>query len=239
MEKMEKVETFLTQYNKLDEYLRRNVGQGGRDLRFGQRLDALVEKYPAFQRSAAKLKDYGDLRNAIIHHRDPNGGVIAVPTDEALREFDQLVQAILSPPKLIPRFQSNIHLFGPSDPLVAALRHMRENDYSQVVVQGEGKLSLLTVEGIARWLEEQEKEEIIIVGDARIAEAQEYEQLGDIPIMRRDQTVYEAMEIFQRAIEQRKPRIYAVLITAHGKATERPLGIITPWDLLPDPDSQR
>jgi len=46
------------------------------------------------------------------------------------------------------------------------------------------------------------------------------------------------MEIFQRAIEQRKPRIYALLITEHGKATEHPLGIITPWDLLPDPNSQ-
>lgn len=57
--------------------------------------------------------------------------------------------------------------------------------------------------------------------------------------MRRDQIVYEAMEIFQRAIGQRKPRIYALLISEHGKATERLLGIIAPWDLLPDSASQR
>ncbi len=236
---MEKVETFLALYNKLDEYLRRNAGQGRRDLSLGQRLDALVEKHPTFRRSAAKLKDYGDLRNSIIHHRDPNGGVIAVPTDEALREFDQLVQAILSPLKLLPRFQ-NVHIraFHPREPLVAALQHMREYDYSQVVVQEESKISLLTVEGIARWLEEQAQEEMIIMQEATIADALKYEPAESVVIMRRDQTVYEAMEIFQRAIEQRKPRIYALLITEHGKATEHPLGIITPWDLLPDPNSQ-
>lgn len=50
--------------------------------------------------------------------------------------------------------------------------------------------------------------------------------------MSRNQTVYDAMEIFMRAIEQRKPRIYALLITGQGKATESLLGIITPWDLL-------
>jgi len=235
---MEKVETFLALYSKLDEYLRRNVPQGRRDLPFGQRLDAFVEKHPTFQRSAAKLKDYGDLRNAIVHHRDPNGGVIAVPTDEALRDFDQLVQAILSPEKLLPRFQNaQIRTFRPHEPLVAALRHMRENEYSQVVVQEESKISLLTVEGIARWLEEQAQEEIIIVQDATIADAWRYELAESGVFMRRDQTIYEAREIFQRAIEQRKPRIFAALITQNGKATERLLGIVTPWDLLPDHNS--
>lgn len=240
METMEKVETFLELYNKLDEYLRHNTGQGRRDLPFSQRLDALVEKHPAFRQSVAKLKDYGDLRNAIIHHRDPSGRVIAVPTDEALHEFDQLVQAILSPPKLFPRFQNaHIHVFRPHEPLVVALQHMREYDYSQVVVQEESKVSLLTVEGIARWLEEQAQEGIISVQEATIADALKYEPASNVVLMRRDQTVYEAMEMFQRAIEQKKPRIYALLITAHGKATEQLLGIITPWDLLPDPNSQR
>ena len=101
---MEKVETFLTLYQKLDEYLRRNAGQA-RDLPFAQRLDALAQKHPVLRRSAAKLKDYGDLRNALVHHRDPGGGWIADPSERTLQEFEQIVQAILLPQKLIPRFQ--------------------------------------------------------------------------------------------------------------------------------------
>lgn len=137
------------------------------------------------------------------------------------------------PQKLIPRFQkSDIRLFSPQDPLVTALQHLRERDYSQVVVRIEGKLSLLTVEGIARWLEEQAQEDIISVREVVITDAWRYEQAENVSIMSRGQTVYDAMEIFMLAIEQRKPRIYALLITEHGKATERLQGIVTPWDLL-------
>ncbi len=118
---MEKVEAFLALYQKLDEYLRHNAGQA-RDVPFGKRLDALAQKHPVLRQNAAKLKDYGDLRNAIIHHRDPSGGLIAEPTERALQEFERIVQAILSPQKLIPQFQkSDIHLFFPQDPLVTAL----------------------------------------------------------------------------------------------------------------------
>jgi predicted transcriptional regulator len=229
---MEKVDTFLILYNKLDEYLRRHAEQTKRDLPFGQRLDNLAGKHSVLRQNAAKLKDYGDLRNAIIHHRDPSGGIIAVPTERTLQEFERIVQAILSPPKLIPRFKSDIHLFSPPDPLVTALQHMREHNYSQVVVKTEGKLSLLTVEGIARWLEEQAQDDIISVRDAHIADAQKYEQVENVSIMNRNQTVYEAMDTFMLAIEQKRPRIYALLITEHGKLIESPLGIVTPWDLL-------
>ncbi len=232
---METVDTFRALYRKLDEYLQHHVEPTRREATFAQQIDDLAQKHPVFRRNAARLKDYGDLRNAITHQRDRNGGIMAIPTEEAVQEFKQIVDSIFSPPKLIPRFQkSDIRLFLPHERLVTALQDMRENDYSQVVVQTEGNLSLLTVEGIARWLEKQAQEEdIISLQEAVIADALRDEPEGSFYIVRRSQTVYDAMEIFTRAIEQEEPRIYALLITDHGKATERILGIVTPWDLLP------
>jgi hypothetical protein len=112
---------------------------------------------------------------------------------------------------------------------------MGDNDYSQVVVQAEGKeLSLLTAEGVARWLEKQAKDEVISLRDARIEDAQKYdEKAGNVSPISRDATVNDAIDIFILSIEQNKPRIYALLITEHGTLTEMPLGIITPWNLLP------
>lgn len=229
---MEKGKAFLELFQKLEEYLRRNIEPTG-DFPFAQRLAALAEKYPVHRQSAIILKDYGKLRNALVHHRGPGGELIAEPSEQALREFERIVQAIISPPKLIPLFQkSDLRLFSSQDPLVIAFQHMREHDYSQVVVQTEEKLSLLTVEGIARWLEEQAQEDIIGLQEAVIADARKYEQAENVVIMSRNQTIYDAMQSFMLAIEQRKPRIYALLITDHGKATERLLGIVTPWDLL-------
>jgi predicted transcriptional regulator len=174
------------------------------------------------------------MTNALVHHRDPGGELIAEPSEQALREFEQIVQAIISPPKLIPQFQKpGIRLFSPQDPLMTALQHMREHDYSQVVVQtAEGQLSLLTVEGIARWLEEQAQDDSINMQEAIIADARRYEQAENVVVMSHNQTINDAMESFMLTIEQGKPRIYALLITEQGRVTEKPLGIITPWDLL-------
>lgn len=156
---MEEVDAFLALYNRLDEYLQQNAGQASS---FVDRLEVLAQNNRVLRRNVAKLRDYRDLRNVLVH-----GGIIAIPTKQALQEFKQIVQTLVSPSKLIPQFQRDIHLFSPSDPLVMALRHMGDNDYSQVVVQAEGKkLSLLTVEGVARWLEEQAKDEIIDIKDA-------------------------------------------------------------------------
>jgi hypothetical protein len=196
-----------------------------RDVSFSQRLDTLSQKHPALRQYAAKLKDYGNLRNAIVHQ----GQWIAEPSERALQEFEHIVQTIISPPKLIPRFQKpSIHLFAPQDPLVTALQHMREHDYSQVAIQTEENLSLLTVEGITRWLEEQAQDDIISVQEASIADAFRYEQSENVFILSRNQTIYDAMDIFMLAIEQRKLRIYALLMTHQGKPTERPLGISYP-----------
>lgn len=124
---MGREEAFLKLYQQMDEYLRHHSEQK-RDSSFSQRLDELSQKHPALRQYIAKLKDYGNLRNAIVHQ----GEWIAEPSERALQEFEHIVQTITSPPKLIPLFQkSNIRLFAPQDLLVTALRHMRECDYSQ------------------------------------------------------------------------------------------------------------
>jgi hypothetical protein len=112
-----------------------------------------------------------DNINRIKYAYQHNRETLTIPTEQALQEFEQIVQAIVSPPKLISKLEKDktIQLFSPSDPLITALRHMEDNDYSQVVVQAEGKeLSLLTVEGVARWLEKQAKDEVISLRDAHI-----------------------------------------------------------------------
>jgi hypothetical protein len=227
---MEKVDVFLTLYNSLNDYLEQNAGQASS---FVDRLEALAPKHRIIRQNIAKLKDYRDLRNILVHRHDPNGGIIAIPTEQALQEFEQIVQTLVSPSKLIPQFQRDIHLFFPSDPLAIALRYMGDNDYSQVVVQAEKNFSLLTVEGIARWLEEQAKDEIIDIKDAHIEDAQKHERAENVSFMNRNQTADDALSTFRLAIEQKRPRIYALLITERGKLTEKPLGIVTPWDLLP------
>jgi len=186
----------------------------------------------------AKLHGYRKLRNALVHYRGPSGEFIAEPSEQSLREFERIVQAITSPPKIISLVgKSDRRLCSPQDPLMNALQDMGKEDYSQVIVQTEGELSLLTVEEIAKWLEKQAWKDTIslqeaTIADAQSAAAQEDKQAKNVGFMSQDQTIDDAKQKFMLAFEQGEPRIYALLITENGEPTEDPLGIVTPWDLI-------
>lgn len=50
--------------------------------------------------------------------------------------------------------------------------------------------------------------------------------------------ITDAHEAFASALERQQPRLFAVIITDSGRPTEPPIGIVTPWDLLGDPESK-
>jgi hypothetical protein len=50
--------------------------------------------------------------------------------------------------------------------------------------------------------------------------------------MSTDQAVREAVDAFNAAICEGRPRLYAIVITETGGATEKPIGILTPEDLV-------
>jgi hypothetical protein len=88
------------------------------------------------------------------------------------------------------------------------------------------------VESVARWVERQTKDPIIDVSEATVDDALRHEAPNGFRIMRRKDSVYDAREAFARALERKQPRLFALIVTENGKATEKPLGIVTPWDLL-------
>jgi CBS domain-containing protein len=137
--------------------------------------------------------------------------------------------------RLIPRFEKHIWCFSPGEQLRTALMYMREEDFSQVVVQVNGKLRLLTGEGIARWLADRARQhEAIDLGRATVGEALLLEsgELPNVEVMPSQASVSQAARLFKDGIERGEPRLYAIVITANGRDDETPLGIVTPWDLL-------
>lgn len=228
---MTRADEFIRLFNRLADHLVHITGQSD-DYSFSVLVNRAAERNAAVRAQARQLKDYGNLRNAIVHHRTFPPEVIAEPSAKALADFDRLVERVLSPELLIPTFQSQVRTFQPDEDLLGALRYMGENDFSQVVVRESGKLRLLTVEGIARWVERQTDDPIIDVSDTALDEALTYEAPGGSRILKRKDTVYDARETFASALERKQPRIFALIVTENGKATEQPLGIVTPWDLL-------
>ena len=59
-----------------------------------------------------------------------------------------------------------------------------------------------------------------------------FDRVEAMQLIARDASIDEALAVFQRSLERKRPRLFAVVITEHGDPAEEPLGIITPRDLL-------
>jgi len=109
---------------------------------------------------------------------------------------------------------------------------MEAGDLSQVVVRRDGDLTLLTAEGVSAWLRERTWDMSVNVRTARIADALERDVPSNSKVMSADRTVGDALAAFANAMRDGRPRLYAIIVTQHGRPTEEPLGIVTPWDLI-------
>jgi hypothetical protein len=106
---------------------------------------------------------------------------------------------------------------------------MRVHDFSQVIALHDGRYKVLSTEGIAHWLEDKSKEDIIVLSDARFGDVLHFEPGDSCIYPRASDTVDHARELFANNIGK---RIFSALITEHGSAKEKPINIVTPWDFV-------
>lgn len=224
-------EEFVALYNHLDAHLRQMLDTD-RHIGFvklahlASRRDAAVRAY------LGKIQAYAELRNAIVHDSDMQNGIIADPRPEALEGFRSLVEDITAPRTLLSISSREIVVHDPGEPLTRALSLMRYKGYAQVVVKTGREYGILSVEGVARWLQTQIDQDTVSVGGAKLGDAIEHEPPSTVEFLDRAATVYDAHEVFQAVGRHRNARLFALLITETGKRTETPIGIATPWDLF-------
>jgi len=226
---MRKADQFVELYNQLSAHLAELTGDDRAP------FYALIERSRTISRVVRReevtLKKYGDLRNLIVHGPNYPRELLAEPTDETVAEFEQIVQRIIAPTRL-DAFAQHLRLFRSQDLLESALHHMNDHDFSQVIVRDGQRLSLLTAEGITKWLQAQAKRNNVNLANVTVEDALHYDLPNNFQLMRRNDTVDAAEAVFATAIEQGHPRLFAIIVTQNGRLNEAPLGIVTPWDLL-------
>ena len=226
---MDRHSTFINLYNQLSDHLIALTGSNEFE-RFYRLIDIAAEKNTAVKLHAQQLKKYGDFRNVIEH----NNEFFDEPSEGTLGRFQALVKNILTPEPLLPTFQKEVHCFSPKESLGTALGYMRTNDYSQVVVYTGEQLALLTLEGIARWLAQSSEDETVVLKKCIVEHVLMKEHEGGFVVLGRNRSVYDAKDAFSRPLGSGKTRLHAVIITQNGKLEEKPLGLVTPWDILED-----
>lgn len=229
---MRNSDRFLDLYNRLDHYLREKTDLTDRHRHsFSAVLEEAVRRDATVRRHRSDIRGYIALRNAIVHE-SRHGEPIAEPHTEAVAEFERYVERITEPRRLDSLGSSIDRLFAPTAPLADLLRYLRRNDYSQAVVWSEGDgTRLLSSAGIARWLESNAGDGIVELDGVSLSPPLAQEPEGTCMFLSRARVVAEAQELFEGKTST-PGRLSAILVTENGRSRERPLRIITPWDLL-------
>ncbi len=199
--------------------------------RFVELIDKSARINPVIERYRFDLKEYAELRNAIVHDRS-GGEIIAEPNDYAVNHIEQIAGLLLEPPKVAPLFLKEVLTLSVDDPIARAIRELSRMSYTQVPVHRDGKtVCLLTSNMIVKWMglsladntldiEHTTLQDVI----RRVGHEHNYQA---VPVNR---SLLEIPDLFYRW-QQEGNKLEAVLITQHGDLKEPLLGIITNRDL--------
>ena len=221
---------FLKIFNELEQTLKKKTGRF-EHTPFFELIEIARKRLPINSKSAEFLQSMGNLRNAIIHGKGYPVKIIADPRQETVDKFQGIVSSITSPVRVYQKFRRDIDVFDEQTSLGTILTYMQQNDYSQVVVLIQEEHKVLTSEAIVRWLGAANGSSQGFDSVSAL-EVHKHEQGEVQKWMPRSASVDKALQAFECALDSGIPRLHAILITENGEPTKKPLGIITPWDLL-------
>ncbi|MDZ7860619.1 MAG: hypothetical protein U5O15_08155 [Candidatus Krumholzibacteriota bacterium] len=222
---------FIELFNKLETTLRQKVNWNNHKS-FYQLVNVAAKKYSVVHRNRDILKDFGNLRNAIVHDTKYPKKILADPRRETLDSLENVFEAITNPKKVIPKFQKDIKVFSLEEKLTKVLKYMGKNDFSQVVVYNNEHYQTLSSEAIVGWLRSAIGVGIADLEGSKVENSLIFEDEKTCEYLSRNEPIDSAFELFEKAIQRNIPRLQAILVSESGKSDQKPFGLITPWDLL-------
>lgn len=226
---------FLIAFNKIEKYLCKIANEkiNGYRSGFSDILSKACNSNSAVRRYALDLKEFTELRNAIVH-KTMDEICIAEPNDWAVNKIESIACLLTKPPNVnsILRHKERVLTLDVNDSIEKAVSIMLEKNYSQIPIYANKIFKdLLTTNTVARWLGSCVADEIFSLKETKIDHVLKYkEDYCNHLFLSRNGTLFEVVEKFKE-LESCGRRLGAILITENGKSDETLLGIVTIWDL--------
>ena len=228
---MSNSDRFLRAFNAIDNHLRRQL-RLERHRSFPSVVDIASKRMKEVRRYRDDLKEYAQLRNAIVHENSEDEHPIAEPHDDVTERIERIAELIIRPPRVYPLFKKDVFRLSPDDTIQRAVAVMYRNNYSQIpLYEGDRFYGLLSAVTVARWLGGSD-ETTFNLQQISIRHVYSFTEKKEIHLfLPRHATVAEAISRFEES-SRRKKRLTAILITENGEPHEAVLGIMTTGDLL-------
>ena len=223
---------FITSYNRLDRLMKNIIGTQ-EHMAFFRLIDLAQKKNAIVRKYEADLREFGDLRNALVHHRTSVEYAIAEPHDEVVLKMEEIEAALEKPITVEQMFRTNVTAFQGTDSLSYALKVIKDKKYNQFpVYNGKEFKGLITPVGITMWMASMVDSESFSRKKAVLSEILAHEgNRENHQFIKCNESVYEALEIFKANITRGR-RLEALLITENGRRDEKLIGIVTPMSMM-------
>lgn len=223
---------FLAAFNRIDELMRKRCQMPIGKHEFSAVLSEFEKRTYFTDRDFLLLASR--LRNVIVHDNKDPVVELATPAQKVVERIERIVKELESPEKVEKRFVNEEVVTVASDQtLKDVLKLVSEKQFSQFPVIDEGKIvGLLTENGITRWLSSAvSTESMIEFADVIAATILEHEETRENMIL-----IGRLRELNEIRLQfSKNPFLEAAIITQAGKPDQKPLGIITRWDLIETP----
>lgn len=217
-------ERFLNAYASIEESMNR-ITQAYHYRTFSVLLSECAKRNRIVRNNMENLREYNELRNAIVHQRDNDMEIIAEPSDRVTSDIKHIAAMLTEHHEVLEYAGKPVQTLTPEERIEDAYQKMAELDTSKMpVYYGHQYKGLLTMEAIAHWGLYRDAED---TAAAVMSRGQNADRVIFVP---RTESLDAVLKRFEKAMsEGHKPP--AVIITEHGNNTEKPLGIVTTQDL--------
>lgn len=228
-EQRQAIERFEAAYNAIDRHLRHCLSKDS-STTFSQLIKEYSQKNP-FSKFRDTLRIAADLRNFLVHEKVAPFRHAAIPTEETVRNLEEIRDQQLNPKRVIPTYQKRVETLSPDESLAKVLKLISQRNYSQFPAYSDQTFKgLLTENGITRWLARHVAQDLSLVELEDVTVKQilpEEEKRSNWSFISKKAT----LEGLKRQFSENDV-LEAVLITDAGKRSETPMGIVTRWDMV-------
>ncbi|WP_251040937.1 CBS domain-containing protein [Bacillus sp. ISL-45] len=223
---------FETAFNRIHKALKEMVKGTDSDafvelLYSGYKNHSLVRKYKS------ELHQFAKLRNAIVHERVNADYYIAEPHIEVVERIEEIAREFEKPQTALSIATSPVFYYYEDAYLKDVLKVINKFDFTRFPVydKDDKYVALLTSTEIIQWLAKHFSDSVVHFEDVRVKELLTKGKNYFVTFVDEAASLYHIEELFER-YHTRGKKLQAVIITETGDRHGKPIGVITPWDLL-------
>lgn len=219
---MSNAERFLVAFSIIEKKL--NQKNRSTEYRsFSQLLADSAKKSYLIRYYQENLREYSELRNAIVHFRDNQAKLIATPSDEVTNEIEHIANLLKKEEKAFAYASKPVKTIALECSVQDAYRMMRELETTKLPIYHQGKYyGLITLEDLAQ---------VAFTNRNLQTGIQELVKYTNSSLfVSKDISAEDVINLFYQELIKGKTHTI-ILITEDGNQTQKPIGIITNQDL--------